>query len=120
VALDIRHTLLVVTYEVSTGSDGTVTITVGGELDTHTVPALEAALAPTITSLPDRVVVETSALEFADSSAIALFVRWAKQARELEIRDAPAPLRRRLLQMGLGDRLRIGPLPETPEPEAAA
>jgi anti-anti-sigma factor len=68
-----------VRYDFSADSDGTVTISLAGELDIRAVPALEAALAPTMAERPARVVIEASALEFADSSAIALFVRWASR-----------------------------------------
>lgn len=68
------------TYEVSADSDGTITISIAGELDFRASPALEAALAPTLADRPSRIVVDASALEFADSSAIALFVRWANFA----------------------------------------
>jgi ABC-type transporter Mla MlaB component len=105
-----------VRYDFSADSDGTVTISLAGELDIRAVPALEAALAPTMAERPARVVIEASALEFADSSAIALFVRWAS-ARHLEIRDSPPFLRGHILRMGLTHRIALGPAPGTPTPE---
>ena len=107
------------TYEVSADSDGTVTISLAGELDIQSVSALEAALHQTTVVRPSRIVVDASGLEFADSSAIALFVRWANVAERLELRDPPAQLRGHILRMGLADRLVIGPAPETPSPESA-
>ena len=106
-------------HDVSVESDGTVTIILAGELDIHTVPALEAALAPTLTGNTERVVVDAGALEFADSSAIAMFVRWANHAGHIEIRDPQAHLRRRLVEMGLADRLQIGPDSELVPPGPA-
>ena len=102
-------------HDVSVESDGTVIITLAGELDIHTVPALEA----TLTDKAERVVVDAGALEFADSSAIAMFVRWANHAGHIEIRDPQAHLRRRLVGMGLADRLQIGPDAELVPPEPA-
>jgi anti-sigma B factor antagonist len=109
-----------VACEVSADSDGTVTISIVGELDIKAAPAVEAALAPTMSGRPERIVVDASALEFADSSAIApiaLFIRWANLARYLEVRDAPPFLRGLILRMGLAQRIVIGPAPETPTPE---
>jgi anti-anti-sigma regulatory factor len=106
-----------VACEVSADSDGTVTISIVSELDIKAAPAVEAALAPTMSGRPERIVVDASALEFADSSAIALFIRWANLARYLEVRDAPPFLRGLILRMGLAQRIVIGPAPETPTPE---
>jgi hypothetical protein len=48
-------------------------------------------------------------LDFADSSAIALFVRWANRVRRIEIRE-PSPLLRRVIErMGLAERLPMTP-----------
>jgi ABC-type transporter Mla MlaB component len=106
-----------VRYDFSADSHGTVTINLQGELDITAVPALEAALAPTMAAKPDRVIIEASALEFADSSAIALLVRWGNLARHLEIRDSPPFLQGHILRMGLTHRIALGPAPETPTPE---
>lgn len=107
------------TYDVSVDSDGTVTISLAGELDVNTVPGLQADLAPTMAGRPDRAVVDASALEFADSSAIALLVRWASLVRHLEVRDPPPVLRGQILRMGLAHRLVISRGSETPTPEPA-
>jgi|SRR5580700_173061 anti-anti-sigma regulatory factor len=103
--------------EVSADSDGTVTISIVGGLDIKAVPAVEAAVAPTLSGGPDRIVVDAGALEFADSSAIGLFIRWANLARYLEVRDAPPFLRGLILRMGLAQRIVIGPAPETATPD---
>lgn len=79
-----------VRYDVSADSDGTVTISRAAQVGIYAEPAPEAALAPTIAGRPTWIVVYASALEFADSSAIALFARWANLARHLEVRD-PTP-----------------------------
>ncbi len=82
-------------YDISVGSDGIVAISLAGELDINTVPALETALATTMAARPQHIAIEASSLEFADSSAIARFVRWANIARHLEM---TLPTRPRLAQ----------------------
>jgi ABC-type transporter Mla MlaB component len=52
-------------------------------------------------------VVDAHELEFADSSAIALLVRWAGLVREVEIMRPPELLRRVIVRMGLSDTLRV-------------
>ena len=72
------------------------------------ISPLEAAVAPVIDTKPERLVVDVSALRFADSSAIALWVRWAANVGEIELRE-PSPLLRRVItSMGLGEKLGVG------------
>ena len=52
-----------------------------------------------------RLTVDVSDVRFADSSAIALWVRWASIVREFELRDPPSLLRRVIAAMGLDDKL---------------
>ena len=96
-------------YELTEDSDGSPVVRLQGELDMTTSPRLEAAVGPIIAQAPTRLVVEASELEFADSSAIALLVRWASQVPEVEIRQPPELLRRVIARMGLSDRLRMSP-----------
>jgi anti-anti-sigma factor len=97
------------TFDVSSGADGTTIVRVAGELDMTTAEELEAAVAPVIQSSRDRLVVDVGGLDFADSSAIALFVRWANRVRRIEIRE-PSPLLRRVIErMGLAERLPMTP-----------
>ena len=108
-----------VTYDVSVDSDGTVVISLAGELDIESVPVLQAGLAPTMAGRPRRVVVDASVLEFADSSAIALLVQWAHLVRQLELHDPASVLQGHILRMGLADRIAIGVVPNTSTPEPA-
>jgi hypothetical protein len=48
-------------------------------------------------------------MEFADSSAIALLVRWANLVPRVEIRQPPELLRRVIARMGLSERLHVTP-----------
>jgi hypothetical protein len=55
------------------------------------------------------VVIDVHDLQFADSSAIALWVQWAGAVPEMELRDAPPLLRRVVETMGLTETLRVTP-----------
>jgi anti-anti-sigma factor len=82
---------------------------VSGELDITNVEALGSAVAPAIEHEPSRLVVNAGALRFADSSAIALWVRWATEVPEIELRDASPLLRRVVETMGLTETLGVKP-----------
>lgn len=97
------------TVEVAKDDDGSAIVIVAGDLDMTTADTLEARVDPVIQSSRDRLVVDVSGLGFADSSAIALFVRWASLVSELEIREPSAMLRRIIERMGLADRLHMSP-----------
>ena len=96
-------------FDVDEGDDGTVTITVSGELDITNVDTLAAAVAPALEREPGRVIVEVAELNFADSSAIALWVQWATSVPAIEMRDVPPLLRRVLGSMGLTETLNVTP-----------
>lgn len=96
-------------YELSEDPDGSPVVRLEGELDMTTSPKLEAAVAAVIATSPDRLVIDATGLEFADSSAIALLVRWANLIRQVEIRHPPELLRHVLARMGLADRLEVSP-----------
>lgn len=90
------------------GTDGdTAVVTVAGELDISNVGRLEAAAAPILASKPARLVVDIGGLRFADSSAIAVWVRWAAAVEEIELRD-PSPLLKQVItRMGLSEKLKL-------------
>jgi anti-anti-sigma factor len=93
--------------ELTSQEGPTAVVTVRGELDIQTVPQLEAVVGPVLASEPRRLVLDVSALRFADSSGIALWVRWAGQVEELELHQ-PTPLLRRVISaMGLEEKLRV-------------
>jgi hypothetical protein len=50
-------------------------------------------------------VIDLARLRFADSSAIALWVRWASMVGAIELRNASPLLRRVVTTMGLSERL---------------
>jgi anti-anti-sigma factor len=97
------------TFDVAEGGNGTLTVTLAGELDITNIDALASAVAPALERSPSRLVVEVRELRFADSSAIALWVRWASSVAEIELRDVSPLLRRVVESMGLSDTLNVTP-----------
>jgi anti-anti-sigma factor len=97
------------TFELASDGDGTPLVRIAGELDMTTVEEVDAALAPILDKRPERLVVDLSGLGFADSSAIALFVKWANVVEQVEIRQPSLLLRRVISRMGLAERLRMTP-----------
>lgn len=96
-----------IAWTVSADERGDALVTVRGELDIASVDELDRAVAPIMARRPNRLVVDVSGLRFADSSAIALWVRWASMVGEIELRD-PSPLLRRVVaSMGLAGKLRL-------------
>ena len=95
------------TFDVFEDHDGAPLVKLEGELDMSTAPGLESAVSPIIARRPNRLVVDASGLEFADSSAIALLVRWANLVPQVEIRRPPELLRHVIARMGLTERLGV-------------
>ena len=97
------------TFELVSSDDSSAVVKVAGELDITTIENLEEAVQPILDRDPQRLVIDVSSLRFADSSAIALWVKWATIVPGLEIRD-PQPLLRRVIDsMGLAQTLRVTP-----------
>ena len=95
-------------FDVAESADRTVTVRLAGELDITNVDALASAVAPAL-ERAQRMVVDVRELRFADSSAIALWVQWAGAVPEIELRDAPALMRRVVESMGLAETLNVTP-----------
>lgn len=99
-----------VTFEVLRQEENRTTLLrVAGELDLSSIGSVEAAVDPVIEAHPDRLVIDASGLRFADSSAIAAFVKWATVVRELQIREPPDLLRAVIDSMGLAQTLPVTP-----------
>ncbi len=97
------------TVEVTAVADGAVTVRIGGELDMSSVDRCEAELRQALADTPSRLIVDVGDVSFADSSAIAMWVRWAGVVPQFELRD-PSPLLRRVIRtMGLGEKLGVTP-----------
>ena len=95
--------------DVTQDGDGRVVITIHGELDITTAAEIDAAVEPSLAGGAARVVLDLSGVRFADSSALALWVRWATEAREIETRGASPLLRKVIERMGLAGTLGVAP-----------
>lgn len=97
----------VLQVEVTTPAEDTVSVRLAGELDLSNVERLEAQVAPALARHPQHLIVEAAGLEFADSSAIALWLRWSREVEQFELRELSPLLRRVLSSMGLEGRMEL-------------
>ena len=97
------------TFELVSADDGSEVVKVTGELDITSIDDLDEAVQPILDRDPERLVIDAASLRFADSSAIAMWVKWSTAVGRLEIRD-PSPLLRRVIDsMGLAQTLWVTP-----------
>jgi anti-anti-sigma factor len=95
------------TVELSHPAENTVSIKLAGELDLSNVERVEAEVAPALAGHPTHLIVEAQGLEFADSSAIALWLRWSREVERFELKELSPLLRRVLTAMGLDGRMEL-------------
>lgn len=95
------------TFDVIEADGGGLTVRISGELDITNVDALESVVGSALEHHPEKLIIELSGLRFADSSAIALWVRWATAVHEIELRDVTPILRRVIDSMGLAATLNV-------------
>ena len=97
------------TFDLRVGDDRTARLKIEGELDINSVDGIENAVDRAAGTGADRLIVDLSELRFADSSAIAVWVKWASMFDEIELRD-PTPLLRKVIEtMGLAEALHLSP-----------
>lgn len=96
-----------VRFEVLPAEGGVTTLRLSGELDMASAEGLERAVQNVIESVSERLIVDAGGLRFADSSAIALWVKWRNVVPTMEIRNAPALVRRVIESMGLREVLNV-------------
>lgn len=96
-----------VEVEVTSPSEDTLSVRLSGELDLSNVERVEAELAPELARHPRHMILEAAGLEFADSSAIALWLRWSREVERFEVRELSPLLRRILTAMGLDGRMEL-------------
>ena len=75
----------VITLKTSTGDDGTVTVTVVGEVDTFTAPVLRSALDTQLEQSPNELVIDLSGVQFLGSAGLAVLVETQKSARSRDV-----------------------------------
>jgi anti-anti-sigma factor len=90
-------------------SGESIIVTIAGELDISSVDALANQVAGVLARKPAGLIVDVSGVRFADSSAIALWVRWAASVSEFELRNPSPLLSRVILAMGLAGTLGLTP-----------
>jgi anti-anti-sigma factor len=97
------------TFDLRVGDDRTAFLKIEGELDINSVDGIEGAVDRAAGTNADRLIIDVSELRFADSSAIAVWVKWASMFDEIELRE-PSPLLRKVIEtMGLAEALHLVP-----------
>jgi anti-sigma B factor antagonist len=90
---------------------GEPVVTLAGEIDISNAESLGATLDELVGDETQRLVVDLAALEFMDSSGIAMLLRVAARVGTVEIRN-PSHIVRRIIECtGLTEVLRIEPGP---------
>lgn len=95
------------TFAISKPDPDTALVTIRGELDISNVAQLSSAMSPIIERRIGRVILDVEQLAFADSSAIAIWVRWASDVGEVRLRGVSPLMRTVIVTMGLSGTLRI-------------
>ena len=95
------------TFSIGAEDAETTIVTIRGELDISNVDQLDTAMTPVIDRRVGRLILDVGELRFADSSAIAVWVRWAAVVGELRLRRLSPLLRTVIVTMGLSGRLRL-------------
>ena len=75
----------VITLSTSTDSEGTVTVTVVGEVDTFTAPVLRASLDTQLEQQPSELVIDLCGVQFLGSAGLAVLVETQKSARSRDV-----------------------------------
>jgi anti-sigma B factor antagonist len=89
--------------------DGTAVIRLSGELDMVSVETVRSVIEGSLAGPADRLVFEVSALDFMDSSGIALLISMTRRAEAVEVRNPTAIVRRIIELTGLTDILIMVP-----------
>ncbi|WP_369135331.1 STAS domain-containing protein [Modestobacter sp. I12A-02662] len=75
----------VITLSTSNDGDGTVTVTVVGEVDTFTAPVLRASLDTQLEQQPKALVIDLCGVQFLGSAGLAVLVETQKSARTRDV-----------------------------------
>ena len=75
----------VINLSTSTADDGTVTVTVVGEVDTFTAPVLRSSLDTQLEQSPSELIIDLSGVQFLGSAGLAVLVETQKSARSREV-----------------------------------
>jgi anti-anti-sigma factor len=94
-----------ISFDVVVDGDHHATVSIDGELDMSGIDPLAARVDEVLGHGITSLTVDVGGVRFADSSAIALWVRWASAVEEFELREPPPLLRRVIDAMGLTEKL---------------
>jgi len=95
--------------EITTDSTGVPTIKLIGEIDLSNVDKVRASIEPTVENTRERIVFDLGALEFLDSSGVALLLFVAANTQSVEVLN-PSDIVRRIIEVtGLSDILHMSP-----------
>jgi anti-anti-sigma factor len=94
-----------ISFDVVVDGEHHATVSIDGELDMSGIDPLAARVDEVLGNGVTRLTVDVGGLRFADSSAIALWVRWASAVDEFELKEPPPLLRRVISAMGLAEKL---------------
>lgn len=87
--------------------DGAAVICLSGDLDMASVSQARTAIDAALASHPRRVVLDASALDYTDSSGIALLVQVTRRTGQVQVRN-PSPVIRQLIELtGLSEILDV-------------
>jgi anti-sigma B factor antagonist len=89
------------TVEVARDATGACVIKLCGEIDVSNVDSLLAEIEPLAETAPERVVFDLSALDFMDSSGIAVLLHVAAHAESVRLHEPSATMRRLIEATGL-------------------
>lgn len=87
--------------------EGAVVVRLSGELDMTSVDQARAAIDAALAGGPRRIILDAAALDYTDSSGIALLVRVTRRTQQVQIRN-PSPVIRQLIELtGLSEILDV-------------
>ena len=93
--------------EVTADATGVPIIKLTGEIDLSNADKVRAAIDPTVSSAPERIVFDLSGLDFLDSSGIALLLYVAAKTGTVQIQN-PSEIVRRIIEVtGLSEILHM-------------
>jgi anti-anti-sigma factor len=92
-------------FHVVVDGDHHARVSIVGELDMSGIDPLAARVDDLLRHGVTSLTVDVGGVRFADSSAIALWVRWASAVDEFELHKPPPLLRRVIDAMGLSEKL---------------
>jgi anti-sigma B factor antagonist len=95
--------------EVSPNRNGTVTITLSGELDMSNVELVRDRLGIGAGQSLPAVIVDLAELSFMDSSGIALLVQLAGHTEQIALRNVSPLIERVLAATGVNEILTVAP-----------